>query len=362
MANTQINSGNVVTKFDKSLFREYVRGNGFSGFIGTAATSPIVIKEEKGGKQISIPFVTKLTGSGVSGSQTLRGNGENVGNYADVLTPTYYRHSVEFDKEEAEKPNFDIRAEARPLLMDWGMELVRDQIIDSMSAVDDGSTYANYVDASEAVKDAWLANNSDRVLFGAAKSNNSSNDHSASLANIDSTNDKLSKDILGIAKRMAQTTSQKIRPYKVKDTVYENYVMFVGSRAYRDFYNSTEVQGDLQNARERAKSNPLFMPGDLMFDNVLVREIPEITEKLTDNAALSSAGNGSIAVEPCFLVGAQAIGYALSRRPSTIADNTYDYNFQPGVAVEMKHEIRKLMFNNKQHGMVTVYVSGVADA
>jgi len=126
----------------------------------------------------------------------------------------------------------------------------------------------------------------------------------------------------------------------------------------------------LQSARERAQSNPLFKPGDLMFDNVLIREIPEITTVLTDadnqakyaDTGLSTAGNSSEAVEPCFLVGAQAVGYGLGQRPQIKIDRDYDYGFQPGVAVELKHDIDKLIYNDKQHGIVTVYVSGVADA
>jgi hypothetical protein len=361
MSNTTTAAANLVTIYDSKLFREYVRGNGFDGYIGQSTDSPIVIKEEGGQKTISIPFVTKLSGAGVTGSQTLRGNGEAIGNYAHVLTPTYHRHSVEFDKEELEKPAFNMRTEAKPLLTNWGMELIRDQIIQAFASVSDGTTTANFGAASEAVKDAWSVNNSDRILYGAVKSNYSG-DVSADLAKVDSSADTLSKEIISKAKRMASQTAQKIRPFKVKDTVYDMYVLFVGSRAYRDLYNSTDVKADYQNAMQRAKDNPLFMPGDLMFDNVLVREIPEITTDLTDSAALVGAGASGIPVEPCFMVGAQALGYAVSRRPRTIEDNDYDYNFQPGVAVEMKHDIEKLMYNNKQHGMVTLFVSGTADA
>jgi hypothetical protein len=61
MANTTINSGNVVTQYDKKLFREYVRGNGFAGFTSTSPMSPITIKEFQGNQIASIPLVTKLT-------------------------------------------------------------------------------------------------------------------------------------------------------------------------------------------------------------------------------------------------------------------------------------------------------------
>lgn len=360
MANTQVNAANVVTKWQREFFREFIRKNRFAAYTGTGSNNIINIKEDR--QKCSIPLITRLKGDGVSGSTALRGKGENIGNYAFELTPTYYRHAVEFDKEETEKPNIDLMNAARPLLMDWAMELTRDHTIQAMAAISDGTTYSNYGDASEALKDSWLANNSDRVLFGAAKSNNASNDHSASLANIDSTNDTLSIDIVSLAKRIAQTADAHIRPVRTSEGDYEVFVMFVGTRAYRDFYNSAGYQANLQNAMQRGKNNPLFMPGDLFHDNIIIREVPEITTELTESAAFNAAGAGGIPVEPAFLCGQQALGFGLGQRPRSVVDRDYDYGFQPGVAVEMKHQIRKMFYNTKQHGMVTVYTSGVADS
>lgn len=359
MANTQVNSGNVVTKWLSEFFREYIRASAFAKYTGTDTSLPIVIKE--GRQKISIPLVTRLKGGGVTGSQTLRGNGEQIGNYAHLLTPTYRRHAVEFDREELEKPNIDLMKAARPLLMDWSMETTRDRIIQAMAAVFDGTTYANYGDASEAVKDAWLAANSDRVLFGAAKSNNAANDNSAAMANIDSAADKLSPAIVSLAKRMAKVADPHIRPIRTKDGA-EIYILFAGSMAFRDFYTNSTYVSNLQNAMERGKSNPLFQPGDLWHDNVIIREVPEITTLLTQSAAFATAGNSSSAVEPCFLCGAQAVGFGLGQRPQIRVDRDWDYGFQPGVAVELKDDIDKLFFNGKQNGMVSVMVSGVADS
>lgn len=359
MANTAVNSGNVVTKFQSEFFREWLRGNRFARYTGTGMNNVICIKEDR--KKVSIPLVTRLTGSGVSGSATLRGSGENIGNYADTLTPTYYRHAVEFDKEELEKPEIDLMRAARPLLMDWAMELVRNQTIDAMSAFYDGTTYANATTASETVKDGWLGNNTDRVLFGAALSNRSTTDHSASLANVDSTTDVLDPGLVSLAKRIAKTADRHIRPLTAEEDD-ETYILFAGSRAFRDFYNDTGYQANLQNAMQRGKDNPLFRPGDLFHDNVIIREVPEITTRLTASAAFATAGASSIAVEPCFLCGTQAIGFGLGQRPQVVIDRDYDYGFQPGVAVELKHHIKKLFWNNIQNGVVTVYVSGVADS
>ena len=60
------------------------------------------------------------------------------------------------------------------------------------------------------------------------------------------------------------------------------------------------------------------------------------------------------------LCGAQALVHGLGQRPSIVVDRDYDYGFKPGVAVELKEDVKKAFFNNVQHGMVTGYVSGAA--
>jgi hypothetical protein len=91
------------------------------------------------------------------------------------------------------------------------MELTRDKIITALGSIN-GVAYGT---ATETQKDAWLVDNADRVLFGALKSNDSTpGDHSAALANIDNTADKLTPSALSLMKRIAKTSSPKIRPIK----------------------------------------------------------------------------------------------------------------------------------------------------
>ncbi len=352
MANTTTDSSLVVTKFLSDFFKEYVRDNRFSRYTGTSSNNVIVIKE--GRQTINIPLVTRLTGNGVSGSQTLRGNGEQLGNYGHDLVPTYKRHAVEMTKEENEKPAIDLMKASRETLMTWAMEETRDDVIAAMGAIYNGTTYSSYADATEAAKDTWLANNSDRVLFGAVKSNNSSNDHSASLANVDSTTDVMDAGIVSLSKRMAKTADPHIRPIRTKEDE-EWYVMFANSMAFRDLKTDSTILQANREAWSRGRDNPIFRDGDIIYDGVIIREVPEI-------AVISGVGASSIDVAPCYLCGAQAIGFGLVQRPDIIVDRDYDYGFQPGVAVELKHDIDKLFFNNVQHGLLTVYVSGVADS
>jgi len=110
---------------------------------------------------------------------------------------------------------------------------------------------------------------------------------------------------------------------------------------------------------------------------VIIREVPEIDDFVTtidgsgSTLNLLTGGASSVRVAPNFLCGAQALSMGLGQRPRIITDTDYDYNFQPGVAVECKHHIAKSFFDANatgtasqhiQHGMVTVYTAAVVDA
>lgn len=375
MANTTVSSDLRVKKYLSEFFEEYVRKARFSKYTGTSNNNVITIKEDK--KQIVIPLVTRLKGAGVSGSSTLRGNGERISNYGLTLTPTYKRHAVEFDQEELDKPAFDLMESARPLLMEWAKQLQRDEIIEAMGAIYDGTTYSTYGAAAASALDTWLTNNSDRILYGAAKSNTSAGNHTTSLGNIDTTNDKLDAEMVSLAKRIAQTADPHIRPLMAQEDD-ETFIMFCDPYAFRDLKTDATITQAQREAWDKGKSNPLFTGGDLLWDNVIIREIPEISTFIDGDGSgsafdgawgsnstadgLNDAGNGGSRVGVAFLCGQQAVSYGLGQRPTVKVDKDWDYGFQPGVAIQMKHEIRKSYFNSIQHGIVTVFCSAAADS
>lgn len=375
MANTTTNSDLRVKKFLSDFFEEYIRKSRFARYTGEGNNNVICIKE--GLQQIVIPLVTRLLGAGVSGSTTLRGNGEAISNYGLTLTPTYYRHAVEHDLEELEKPAIDLMEASRGLLMEWAKELQRDQIINALGAIYNGTTYANYSTATGANMDTWNTNNSDRILYGAAKSNLSSGNHTTSLGNIDTTNDKMTAAMTTLAKRMAQQASPHIRPIKTSEDE-EMFIMFHDPYAFRNLKTDSVMAQAEREALVRGEDNPIFAGGDLLYDGVIHREIPEIAVMIDGSSgtngvwggaiagsggdSLSTSGASTTRVGVSFLCGQQAVSYGLGRRPEIKVDKTYDYGFQPGVAVQLKQDIRKSFFNNKQHGCVTVFSSAAVDA
>lgn len=360
MANTTVNSANQVDQWESKFFKEYVRDNRFKRYMGMNENSIIqlLMKLSKSpGDDLTISLVTRLQNSGVTGDSTLEGNEEELGNYGHKITIDQRRNAVAVGTMEQKKTHIQLLSAAKMMLKLWAMEQLRDDIITALqSPVVDGSTA--YADASEAQKDAWLAANgqgvaSNRVLFGAAKSNNAGDDHSVALANVDATTDVLQPTMVSLAKRMARDSDPHIRPVRVKEDE-EWYVLFCNKWAFRDFKASSDYQTAAREAELRGKNNPLFRDGDLVWDGVILREIPEIP-------VITGVGDSGIDVAPNFLCGAQAVGVAWGSKTRAIKD-TRDYGNIKGVGVAEILGVDKLMYNNIQHGLLTLYTAGVADS
>ncbi len=201
--------------------------------------------------------------------------------------------------------------------------------------------------------------NSDRVLFGAAVGNYSG-DHSADLAKLDATNDKFTYTNLSLARRMIKQASPTIRPITLDDGT-EWYVAFAPSNAFRDL--KTSLATVYQNAEVRGKGNPLFSDGDLIWDGVIVREIPEMTVEV------NVGDSGTVDVGHVKICGAQALACAWAMRPTSRTEMR-DYNALHGVAIAECRGIGKMSFGKGSsdtadlvdHGIFTHYVAAQPDA
>ena len=381
MTASTISSGNSTTRFQNKVKREYVREGRFGPHIGADINSIIQVNRDL--KKVSIPLVAKLSGAGVSGSTALGGAEEALANYDFTMQPTYKRNGVLVDNEENEKAEFDLFSEARPALMNWAMEKKRDEIIQAMGACVSDEGYQNYGGtvgatgagaATAANMDAWNAANADRIVYGAALGNYASDDHTASLATLDNTADKLDYDTITLLKRVAENADPLIRPVMVKgDEPW--FVMYVGTYAFRDL--QVDLKSNHASAMERGDSNPLWSGGDLMVDGVIIKKVPEIDSLFIDGTAGPFGGvwgagatgdgldNGGAAAIRCsvgFFCGAQAVAFGVGRDASFALRKEDDYGHLNGVGVTMKSDIKKTFFNDKQHGMVTHFHASVADA
>jgi N4-gp56 family major capsid protein len=348
--------GNVVLQWSRRIFREYIRAERFARYTGKKPNNVFQVIEELGAKPgvtITMPLITRLTGNGVTGDNTLEGQEEALGNYADSITVDQLRHAVRRGNYEQKKTLIGILEEGEYMLKKWCMEQLRDLKIARMLCVHlDGVTA--YESTAEADKDAHLAANTDRYLFGTLLGNRSTTDHSASLLNVDTTDDTLDRGIISLCRRIAMTADPHIMPITVEED-REMYVAFVGSNPYRDL--RADMDTVHQNAGPRGETNKLWRTGDLVYEDVVIREIPEMT-------SIGNVGNSSAPVYHFAFCGAQAVGLAWAQHTKQIFLNGrvgVDYGNQRGVGVAEVRGAKKTHFNSIQHGMVQGYVAAAAD-
>lgn len=358
MAQTIVNTNSRMIKYQRDYFKEFVRESGFSNYMGTGYNNPFVVKNEliAGGQVINIPLVAALNGDG-TGTGTLSGNEEALRNYSYDVKPYWHRNAVKVDRNEAHVSSFDPKSAAREMLKFWDMDQMRFGIINGLSAVAESSAAYNAEDghpkqvfmseATAAQKNAWCAANEKRVLFGVAESNYNAT-FATALATVDAAADRFlgtSVNLMKVIGRRRDRTNNipSLRPIRVNGG-REYFVLFTGSG------NFARLKADLKQTNADARprdvdSNPIFQDGDLLWDGVIVREIPEIE----GGTAAGLAAN----VEPAYLCGAQALAIAWGQKPRATEDMNNDYGFQHKKGTESLWAAEKLIYNGLDHGVVT---------
>lgn len=361
MALTSIQSNNKLVQYRKDIVRESVRENMFSPYYGDDVTAIIrnIYDAKKGGEQINIPLVTKLKDGPTGAADTAVGSEEKIDNYGMRVWVDWARKQVATNDAEEQKDSADVFGEAKPMLSDWIKELQRDEMIAALQAIPSESAPANlgginggqrvngllWEDADQTALDTWLSHNRDRVLFGNDVANMESDwDWSDSIVKVEAGTDKCTKNSISLMKRLAKLASPRIRPYKTTDG-YDSFVCFVGSLTFRDIKASLST--DNQQAMERSKNNPIFQDGDLYWDNVVIREVPEIDLFVNDvwNSSISgnllTGGATNARVAPAFFCGQSAASVAWAKMVTPTQRKEDDYGFIKGVGIKTCYGIAK---------------------
>lgn len=368
MALTTTATASTKEEWETEYYKEFIRESGFKPYMGANKnTMPIVVKNNlvSGGEVAHIPLITALQGSG-TGTGTLVGNEEQMINRNYDLKPYWHRHAVAVDEDEKHISSIDLLKAMTDMLKVWGMDETRDDIINSLSSVVESSGAYNkisghskevfYSEATTAQKNTWTAANQYRILFGDSEANYSAT-HATGLSAVDAAADRLTTANLSLMKKMARRRQRtktggsndvpSLRPIRTGTSGKEFFVVFTGSGNFAKLKTDTAMTAANRDARPRdVDSNPLFQDGDLLWDGMVIREIPEIQAT-------------SATVEPAYLLGAQALGQMWAVRPKSTERREDDYQFIKGVGVKMKYSIEKLRYQPNggsdaiDHGMIT---------
>lgn len=370
MANFRLTSASDKQVWSEKFTSEYVRESGLLPYMSTSTTAIIRMDKSLGaqaGSLVHFPYFRKLTGAGVTGGTVLKGSEEALLNHSAAVRVAHVRNAVAVQESESFRTEIDVVNVARDSLVSWSAEKLRDDLLTAgQSIVIKGAndtngdpledTYKSYASASAAERNAHLVNNTDRILFGSARANGSSGVMATALATI-TPGQKLSAGVINMAKTMARTAATfKIRPYRSNATAGKEYfVLFVGPEGFRDLSVDNLIYAANKDARERdLESNPIFQSGDLIYNGIIIREIPEMP--LT-----GAVGNGGAVVGQAFLCGqgALAVAYAKMATPRTQMED-YGHSYGAGIT-EIRGQI-KLSAAGVQTGMVTLFHAASPDA
>lgn len=358
MADTQAGAGLRKQIWEDKFFTEYMTENRFTESMGSDENAVIQVKESLGkgrGDSVSIALVNKLDQAAVLGSNMMEGAEEDMTSRSQRIYIDKRRNAVRIPEMEEIKSAIELRDAARAVLKDWAMKDLEQQIIEALLSING----VKYSTSNETQRDEWLVDNKDRALFGATLSNSAAGDHSAARDAIDNTADKFTPASIDLMKELAVTANPKIPPVRVeKSKGRRYYVIYANSRAMRDLRGNAAMQQAQREVALETENNRLFEGGDLLWNGVIVKEVPDIP--FYTNA-------GSVGISPVFMCGAQSVAVAYGKRWHTIT-KTFDYGDKYGIAIEGIMGTSKLTFGTgatdtadlKDNGIITGWFAAVA--
>jgi hypothetical protein len=364
MAYTGAATGLTVKQWDDEFFVEYLGNHPFKGEMGSSENAIIHMKEDlakKKGDTFVFALVNDFVNDPNDGTTRLVGSEEALSSRSFNLAVSLRRNAFVTREFEEQKSAIDLRKAGKASMKSWTIRQDVKRIVTALHSID-GKAYSV---ASAAERNTWLVNNTDRVLFGALKSNASSGVMATALATVDNTSDKFTPTALSLMKRIAIAANPKITPIMVEKDNRRWFKVFAHPLCFRDFKNDATITAAQREVNLDTENNRLFKGGDLVWDGMIITEVDDYSA-----ATYTGAGAAGIDVGGVHLCGAQAMGMALAKRWETVDLKEDDYQNEQGFGYRTIDGLQKLRFGTgasdtttpKDNGVVSGFFAAVADA
>lgn len=345
---TEILTDNGLTQeqWDNRLFREYIGMLWWKRMMGTSSNAVLQVKEDltkAPGDAITFGLRGLLQGGHVTGRAKGIGNEGRVDFYNQRVVVDNVRHLVKFEnvRMSQQRIGWNLLNQGREALNEAAMLRMEDDVTTALTTI-----------GAERVRG--------RYLYGAADSNWNAT-HATALASLGAANDRLTLDMVEIAKRKALipvNATARVRPLRVKmGLAFEEWYTFVAHTfAMRDLTtrDNRYINAHLNLPPQANRNSPLFSGASFKgaWNGVLLYEY-ERMPLLTSTEQLTH----------CLLLGAQAGGIAWAQR-SRFGEEQEDVGHD---VIYETHEIReefKCVFSRavpEDHGLVNVFASALSD-
>lgn len=277
----------------------------------------------KKGINITFGLEMDLTGAGVTGNATLKGNEEAHIVHDFNVSIDQVRHAVSSTDWDEQKPVYEQWPLIKKALVRWYGNWHEKKFVAVATASPTGtSTTGEWMSAASAGTEVAIT-----------------------------ANDKMTCALISKAKRRAMMHAPKVLPLKVEGK--DMYIMLIGTWAARDLKADPVWIANQQGAGVRdAKENPLFSGALGFIDGVAVYE----WERISNTATGASGAN----VVHNLLLGQQAVCHAIGRNMYPIKDSD-DYGNILGQGVGFWGGMAKSVYNSKDYGIIQVLTGGLPE-
>lgn len=347
----------TVKNWGTRAFTEYLRGNTLSFLMGSDERAPIQMLDKEGqmqGDTWKYHLVGKLTG-GVFGEGQLTGNEQPLNIFMDEVTVRLVRNAHRIDDWyiSSENTRIDLAEACRRNLTEWLTETIRDDVLYALTGTPINATQTANSTVYPVAR--TIGRTANRALYGISRSNYNATEATA-LGNVDATNDKMSMEVIRVARDMAAATSMKPTSVNsMKGTPAESYIMLMNPRQARDL----EQDPNWRNSRlykteidQAGLYRGAFYKGSVQ--GVDVFSIPEIP-------VLTGVGASSIDVGQAVLLGAQAATVVYRQKPDFQTRKEDDYTNTYGIGVAEVRGEKRNVFNGENWSVLHVFTAAVAD-
>jgi N4-gp56 family major capsid protein len=300
------------------VWKEGTKESYFNKFTASDGSKPIHVNKDltkQKGDKVTFGLQMNLTGAGVTGNNTLKGNEEALTLYDFGVTVDQIRNAVTMYDFDNQKSPYEMWPNIKTALVQW------------FSDWQDNTLITKWTTSPTATEVVYAGTNTAENTITAA--------------------DKLTCTLISKAKRTAIMHSPKVKPIKIDGE--EWYIMLVGTYAARDLKTDTAWQDAQKNAAARGKDNPIFTGALGSYDGVVLYEY----ERISNTASGASSAN----VVHNLLLGQQAACYGVARDMFPIEQDD-DYGNVQGQGVAFWGGIAKSVFNSKDYGLIQVMTGG----
>ena len=342
------------SKYLAAAEREYLD---LAPLMGEGQNSIIQVKKEtkKGaGDKVTCGLRVRLTGEGISESETAEGNGESLSIYSDSLVINELGHVAAAKSEntiDQQRVPFNLRSECKDALGEWWADRKSASFFNQVCGYTP-QTNTKYTGMNAVSAPAGTGR---KLVAGAGNSNDE--DLSSS--------DGFTLDLIDQAVEMAKVGDNMVRPINIGGQ--KKYVMYLHPYQVTSL-RTNSASGQWQDIQKAAiqggqtTKNPIFSGALGEHNGVILRTSQDVTQGVN-----SSSSAAITTVRRAVLLGAQAAAMGFGQNNSGVNkyrwnEELLDHKRKLEVSAWSIFGIKKCVYNGADFGTVVVSTYGAASA